>query len=193
MLSTLGENNQYASLAISRDGSRVVTDTTQGESSIRILDARGTRTLMMAGDGSSGFPVFSADGREVYFTSSKNGSYDILVKAVDGSSEERQVIKFEKGQLGALFLATSPDGKYLAYQTSDTVPKKYDIYVLPLTGDRTPRPFLHSSADYGAPAFSPDGKWLAYESMQGGRREIYVTPIPCGRRSGADGLGWVER
>jgi Tol biopolymer transport system component len=113
MLSTLGENNQYASLAISRDGSRVVTDTTQGESSIRILDARGTRTLMMAGDGSSGFPVFSADGREVYFTSSKNGSYDILVKAVDGSSEERQVIKFEKGQLGALFLATSPDGKYL--------------------------------------------------------------------------------
>ncbi len=93
VLGTLGGNDQYASLSISRDGSRVVTDTTQqGESSIRLLDARGTRTLTTTGGGSSGFPVFSADGREVYFTSNKNGPYDIFVKAVDGSGDERELL-----------------------------------------------------------------------------------------------------
>ena len=181
MLGTLGDNDQYASVSISRDGSRVVTDTTQqGESSIRILDARGTRTLVTTVGATSGFPVFSADARNVYFTSNKNGPYDIFVKAVDGSSDERELFKFDKGRLGAVFLTASPDGKYLAFQTVDPVTKKEDVDLLPLVGDLTPRPFLHSLVDHGTPAFSPDGKWLAYESLQGGRREVYITPFPAG-------------
>jgi eukaryotic-like serine/threonine-protein kinase len=181
VLGTLGDNDQYASVSIARDGSRVVVDTTrQGESSIRILDARGTRTLVTTVGATSGFPVFSADGRQVYFSSNKNGPYDIFVKAVDGSGEERELLKFDKGRLGAVFLTASTDGKYLAFETVDPITKKEDVTVLPLVGDRTPRPFLHSSVDHGAPAFSPDGKWMAYESIQGGKREVYITPFPAG-------------
>jgi len=181
MLATLGDNDQYASVSISRDGSRVVVDTTQqGESSIRILDARGTRTLVTTVGGNSVFPVFSADGREVYYSSNKEGPYDIFMKAVDGSGDEREVLKFDKGLLGAVFLTPSPDGKYLAFETVDPITKKGDIMVLPLDGAHTLRPFLHSSVDYSTPAFSPDGKWLAYQSMQGGKREVYITPFPAG-------------
>jgi Tol biopolymer transport system component len=181
MLGTLGDNDQYASVSIARDGSRVVADTTQqGESSIRILDARGSRTLVTTVGATSGFPVFSADARNVYFTSNKDGPYDIFVKAVDGSSAERELFKFDKGRLGAVFLTASADGKYLAFQTVDPVTKKEDVDVLSLVGDRTARPFLHSLVDHGTPAFSPDGKWLAYESLQGGRREVYITPFPAG-------------
>lgn len=41
-----------------------------------------------------------------------------------------------------------------------------------------PRPFLESSFNERAPAFSPDGKWLAYISDESGRDEVYVRPYP---------------
>jgi Tol biopolymer transport system component len=79
---------------------------------------------------------------------------DIFVKAADGSDDEQKVFTFDKDQFGAAFLAASPDGKYLAYVTSDPA-RNLDIYTVPLTGDRRPHPFLHSPANESAPAFSP--------------------------------------
>jgi hypothetical protein len=85
----------------------------------------------------------------------------------------------EKGQLGAAFLAASPDGKYLAYAALDSA-AKLSLYTIELTGDRKPHPFLPPSVSGSAPAFSPDSKWLAYESTQSGRNEVYITPFPGG-------------
>jgi Tol biopolymer transport system component len=180
VLGTLGENDHYKSVSISRDGLRVVADTISvKESKIRILDARGTRTLMTLGNSDGGSPTWSPDGREIYFTSSANGPQDIYVRAADGSGEQREVLKFDKNLLGALYLAVSPDGKFLAYVVLDPATST-DIYTMALNGDRNPQPFLHSPAREFAPAFSPDGKWLAYESSQSGRNEVYITPFPAG-------------
>jgi hypothetical protein len=47
VVGTLGESDRYKNVAVSRDGSRVLTDTINvKESKIRILDSRGTRTLL---------------------------------------------------------------------------------------------------------------------------------------------------
>jgi eukaryotic-like serine/threonine-protein kinase len=180
-LGTLGENDNYKSVSISRDGSRVVADTTSAmESKVRILDTRGTRTLTTLPNGDGGAPTWSPDGRQIYFTSRANGPQDIYVRAADGSGEEREVLKFDKKLAGAFFLAVSPDGNALAYTYVDQT-TNLDIYTVALTGgDRKPQPFLHSAAAETAPAFSPDGKWLAYESNISGRNEVYVTPFPSG-------------
>jgi eukaryotic-like serine/threonine-protein kinase len=179
-LGTLGENDHYKTVAISRKGSRVVADTTSTkESKIRILDARGTRTLMSLGSSDGGYPTWSADGQEIYFTSNVNGPQDIYVRAADGSGEQKEVLKFNKNQYGALFLAASPDGKSLAYEIIDRATGG-DIYTLALGGDAQPQAFLHSVANETAPAFSPDGRWLAYESDSSGRKEVYITPFPAG-------------
>jgi Tol biopolymer transport system component len=177
---TLGEDDQYTSVAISRDGSRVTADTTRrNNSNIRIIDGRGTRTLVSLGASVGGFPVWSADGRTIYFVSNANGPYDILAKASDGSGAEQSVVRFGKGQYGAAFLAASGDGKFLAYVTSDPT-TNLDVYTVPLQGDRKPHAFLRSTANESAPAFSPDSRWLAYESTQSGRNEVYITPFPEG-------------
>jgi len=178
---TLGENDNYKSVAISHDGSRVVTDTISVEQSkIRIVDARGTRTLMALSGSWGGNPIWSADDREIYFISAVNGPQDIYVRAADGSGEPREVVAFQKGTLGAVFLAASPDGKFLAFSAILGPATGSDIHAVALSGDRKPQPFLHTVANETAPAFSPDGKWLAYESDQTGRNEVFITPFPSG-------------
>jgi Tol biopolymer transport system component len=181
LLGTLGENDQYKGVSISRDGSGIVADTISvKESKILILDARGSRTLMTLNNSFGASPTWSADGREIYFISNANGPQDIYVRAADGSGEPREVVKFEKNVLGALFLAVSPDGKYLAYTAIVDPTRGNDIYTVTLSGDRKPQPFLNTFARETAPAFSPDGKWLAYESDGSGRNEVYITPFPGG-------------
>ena len=181
LLGTLGENDHYKGLAISPDGSRVVADTISvKESKVRILDGRGTRTLMTVNNSFGASPTWSADGREIYFISNPNGPQDIFVRAADGSGEPREVVKFEKSVLGALFLTVSPDGKFLAYSAIVDRPRGSDIYTVAISGERKLQPFLNTLANETAPTFSPDGKWLAYESDGSGRNEVYITPFPGG-------------
>ena len=177
---SLGENDNYNSVAISPDGSRVLADAERPrESSLLVLDARGTRTLMTFPTGTGGYSTWSADGRQVYFTSNANGPWNIYAKDADGSGESRQIVTFDKVHHTPSFLAASPDGKFLAFADWGAT-AHMDVYTVALTGEAKPRSFLHSAGDNTAPAFSPDGKWLAYESTQSGRNEVYVTPFPAG-------------
>lgn len=177
-LGTMGEKDEYVDVAISPDGARFAVSTTHAKDrEIRVLDARGTRNRL--GTGRLNYPTWSADGRQIYFTSDQNGPHDIFAMAADGSGDRKEVVKFPKDQVGAAFMAASPDSKYLAYVAIGPQ-GKLDLYTIPLTGDRTPHPFLHSTGNQSAPAFSPDGKWLAYESDQSGKRGVYVTPFPAG-------------
>ncbi len=50
--------------------------------------------------------------------------------------------------------------------------------MLPLSGDRQPRPIQRTRFNEGHPDFSPDGRWLAYTSDESGRLEVYVQPYP---------------
>lgn len=47
------------------------------ESKIRILDSRGTRTLMTLGNSDGAGPTWSPDGKQIYFTSTANGPQEI--------------------------------------------------------------------------------------------------------------------
>ena len=44
----------------------------------------------------------------------------------------------------------------------------WDVWVLPLTGDRTPSPLFRSSFSEFWARISPDGRWLAYVSTESG-------------------------
>jgi serine/threonine-protein kinase len=59
-----------------------------------------------------------------------------------------------------------------------TAQNSNDIWALPMTGDRTPRPLVTSRFDDRRPAISPDGRWLAYGTNEQGPSEIHVRPYP---------------
>jgi Tol biopolymer transport system component len=71
----------------------------------------------------------------------------------------------------------SLDGRWLLYRDAD--PKSgFDIWTLPLDGDRKPFPLVQTTSEERDAQFSPDGKWIAYGSNESGRFEIYVQPFP---------------
>jgi hypothetical protein len=71
----------------------------------------------------------------------------------------------------------------------------FDIWVLPLERDRTPRPYLRSPFDELGPAVSPDGHWLAYTSNESGQQEVYMRafPVPGARVQISSGGGRAPR
>jgi Tol biopolymer transport system component len=50
------------------------------------------------------------------------------------------------------------------------------IWVLPLTGERIPRPFVQSPGAAYDGQFSPNGRWVAYTSKES-REKGYVVPF----------------
>jgi Tol biopolymer transport system component len=71
----------------------------------------------------------------------------------------------------------SADGRFILYFSLDPQ-TSWDLWVLPLQGDRKPFIFLKTDFDERAARFSPDGRWVAYHSNESGRFEIYVRPFP---------------
>jgi dipeptidyl aminopeptidase/acylaminoacyl peptidase len=71
----------------------------------------------------------------------------------------------------------SPDGHYALFQKNDRVTGS-DLWLLPLAGDKTPKPYLVTKQITGDARFSPDGHWVAYASDDSGRREVYVQSFP---------------
>jgi eukaryotic-like serine/threonine-protein kinase len=52
------------------------------------------------------------------------------------------------------------------------------VAVLPLAGDRTPRPPDTTRYAQGSPKISPNGHWLAYCSNESGQPQVYVQAFP---------------
>src|SRR5213083_2964398 len=58
----------------------------------------------------------------------------------------------------------------------------WDIWALPLDGDRKPFPVVQTDFEERDGQFSPDGKWIAYQSNESGRFEIHVQPFSGSER-----------
>jgi eukaryotic-like serine/threonine-protein kinase len=119
-------------------------------------------------------PVWSADGSYIYFSSNRsNKYYEIYRKKVNGSGNAESVYCSDKDVYDT---DISKDGKYLAI-SEDNGGGKWDLYVLPLTGEQKVYPIQKTEFNEWYGYFSPDSKWIAYQSDESGTYEIYVKAI----------------
>ncbi len=176
---------------ISPDGKRVALHIRPPSDDIWVYDlGRGTLTRLTFQPGEDETPIWSPDGKRVAFSSSlADHPRAILWKNADGSGTEE--ILSATGfhiHLGSF----SSDGRSLAYTNYESETRG-DIWLLPLTGDRKPRPFLQTPFNEIDPKISPDGRWIAYTSDETGREEVYVQSLegPGGKYqiSSEGGLG----
>jgi dipeptidyl aminopeptidase/acylaminoacyl peptidase len=111
--------------------------------------------------------VWSPDGRQIaYHDSSQSKLFTI-----DSDGSHQQLVL--NSQESVYINDWSPDGQWLLYTKVSTTTLN-DLWLLPITGDRTPTPLLVTESNESHGQFSPDGKWIAFTADDSGQQEIYV-------------------
>jgi serine/threonine protein kinase len=181
-IGSITQSDFYVGPVLSPDGTRLAVEIfsgTQSTGDIWIFDlARGTNTRLTFGPASQISPLWTPDGKTIFYASNPKGVSHIYAKAADGSGAERLVL--ETNDISEFPDSFSPDGRYLSYTRRPKGQIPYHIWVLPLFGDGKPFPIVQTNFDDGYSQISPDGKWMAYQTNESGRREIYITAFPGG-------------
>jgi Tol biopolymer transport system component len=137
---------------------------------------RGTRTPIGPSTGSSQAPQWTADGKQVLYRGTRQGTRNLYRLPVDGSAGEERLTT----QRGVIQSPTSfsADGRILLYdQTGPAEPEGTGIWVLRLDGDPAPHRLFPLPATGHNGQLSPDGRWVAYQALVASRQEIFVAPF----------------
>jgi eukaryotic-like serine/threonine-protein kinase len=189
-LGAIGQPGTDARVALSPDGKRtVLKDAAYGaRGDLWTLDLSGGRRTRLTFTKEVYSPgVWSPDGARIAYAAGNFGDtlYD---KASSGAGDERELLK----EPGLRHYPTdwSRDGRFLLYHTENAPQSGYDLWVLPLQGDRKPVRLLGDAFNEWAGNFSPDMRWIVYSSTETGiRSELFVRPFQVAEPSGAPGLG----
>ena len=183
----VGDVASYFSLAVSPDGSKVavpVSNSIVGTNDLWICDVqRDLRSRVTFDDGEDLSPVWSSDGRQVYFVSNRSGDLKVY-RLTPGTTGEPELIVGSDRPMTPT--SESPDGSRLLL-TRESEAAGSDLVILDLDRGGDPQPFRATRFNEDHAAFSPDGRWVAYASDESGRFEIYLTPVD-GRRPSLAGL-----
>lgn len=167
---------QYNDVRISPDGSRLALLVgSSGGGDVWVYDIARETSTRLTFDMVNASPVWSADGRSIFYTAIESGGNKakVLRKPADGSREAEVVASLANN---AYIKAILPDGAsaIFDYQRNSS---RGDIVQLPLSPETQMSRVVSTPFDeYGA-ALSPYGRLLAYQSNESGRPEIYVRDL----------------
>lgn len=121
---------------------------------------------------------WSPSGREITFQSLRGGTYDVFLRAADGTGDATALVATDAIERP---YGWSNDGKYLIYVLQ--AGGRTDVWYLErkTAGDGfEPYPFLTTPSSENAPSLSPDGRFLAYCTDQSGTDQVNVRQFPSG-------------
>jgi dipeptidyl aminopeptidase/acylaminoacyl peptidase len=162
----------FLGAAISPDGRRVVVGVSgdHGED-LLVRDLSSGSQVRVAMPGSLlRYPVFSADGRRLYFLG-LGASHGIHRVDPGGAATPERVVATAFTNLGDLGISPDEDQAYYVRATADGSSRiarsslsggEPDVYLTPV------------GAGVARPQLSPDGRWLAFLWVVSGRPEIHV-------------------
>jgi WD40 repeat protein len=178
------EERMYAQMRLSPDGTRAVVGVhDDGDLWVVPLDGSSLQNLT-SGPGGGGMPVWSRDGKEIFFTSSARNINRVPADASAPPTIIYQLPNPAPGRPGASPprlhpLSVTPDGNLL--MTWDIMPERADLRILELGANPQLKPFLDDSGTEHNGQVSPNGRWIVYQSQEstGGRDgQIMVRPFP---------------
>jgi serine/threonine-protein kinase len=166
---------------VSPDGSRIaLLRGTSGAGDVWTYELAGGTLSRLTFTGNCAAPIWSADGRYVYYTmfATSGAASSIARKPADGSREAETL----GGVPGRSYLSLVDEVHGIAVLDSIVAASdRGDLLRVRLAPAGAAAEPLVASAfnEYGA-SVSPDGRWLAYQSDDTGRPEIYVKDLAPG-------------
>jgi serine/threonine protein kinase len=134
-------------------------------------------------DTDHGIPVWSPDGSRLLYPSAGKARKGIYQKLANGTGVEELLLAGETPNTILRPSSWSSDGRFVLYShhanAADDL--RGEIWVLPLEGDRQPRPLVRGRAAAREGRFAPDVRWVAYTSGESGRDEVYVVPFDAAK------------
>jgi Tol biopolymer transport system component len=119
--------------------------------------------------------VYSPNGENVAFTSTRSGSPELWLADANGGSA-RRLTSFGGALMGKA--SWSPDGQWLTFHARPE--GQADAFVMPSIGGKVRRLTMDATDDT-MPSYSQDGQWIYYTGTQTGRSEIWKIPAGGGR------------
>jgi len=153
-LATAGKPGYYNNVALSPDSRQAAAEHSPGSDSNRDLwlfdlarDSPSRFTFHAALDG---MRVWSPDGGRIVFASGRDGPLNLYEKTSSGAGNETALLQSNTAKTP---FDWSRDGRFLVYSNLD--PKtRLDLWVLPMTADRKPAPYLQTEFDESQGQFS---------------------------------------
>src|SRR5437867_2014292 len=163
----------YEEARLSPDNKTLVVDVTDVHDDLWTYDFDRQSWARLTSGGDNNSPLWSPDGKQIIFSSSRNGPVNLFTMSADGNGLPSQLTKSQNYWLYTY--SSTPDGRFLTIdrQTPDA---GLDIMIAN-RDDGLLEPFQATSSDEGAAVFSPDVKWCAYQANESGRWEVYVRPF----------------
>jgi len=172
----VGVRGTYGFVALSPNGRLAAFDQLSPGSNIWKIDlVRDRSTQFTFEHGRAMMPVWSPDGSRVVYASNRDGPFNLYQKDATGTGNEELLWKSNDDKFP---LDWSADGRFFLYGVSNPA-TGWDLWILPLKGDRNPKPFLNGRSDEIESQFSPassgGSRWVAYSSDEyGGQFEVYL-------------------
>jgi serine/threonine protein kinase len=173
-LGSLAPASVYGHPALSPDGGSVVVETRSGDGAtldLYRIDVARKISVRLTSSAESASPVWAPDGKTIAFTSTRDqAAGGDLYRRPAGVGDDKLILS---GPTTKYVCDWSPDGRSLLYYEFAEKTGR-DLWVLPLTGERKPWPYVKSAFEEYGGQFSPDGEWVAYTSNETGQFEVYV-------------------
>jgi serine/threonine protein kinase len=177
-VSTLGrsDDSQMMLQRLSSDGRAVLVERkVDGNRDVWVIDVEhAVPRRLTFDDGDDGVAIFSPDGsRVVHATGGNREFFEVHERRVDGTGTSTlllpSVSDYKQPQ------DWSADGRYILYRLQTL--ENFDLWALPLFGDRKPIEVTRTPFEEASGRFSPDGRWVAYQSTETGRSEVWIQPF----------------
>ena len=145
---------------------------------VRVSD--GTVSVVSDSSSTNQSPLWSHDGRWLYFVSDRLGPLDIYAVGISRGHADGPPIRLTTG-LGAHTISMSSDGKLIAY---DVYTATGNLRSLPLppngAGPAAAAPITTGAQEIEGSHVSADGKWIYYDSNVSGISQLYRQRLPSG-------------